>query len=135
MNSKKKTIKVFDKKIELVEQPLSWSVDNDALGMYTPSEKTIELYKRMGSKKRANTLIHELMHSIIHLAKIRFLSERQEESLVHKLSDYLCEIFKRNPDILDEFIEGIRVRSEAVRYRTIKKPAAKKTKVSKKNSR
>jgi len=112
-------------------------LSNDAFGMYTPSEKTIEVYSRLGSKKKANTIIHELMHSIIHLAKIKFLSERQEESLVGKLADYLCEVFKSNPDILDQFIEGVRVRSGAVRYKTIKKKRLpkKRTKGFKKISR
>jgi hypothetical protein len=115
-------VKVRNKihKIKLEERSDNWKEKEDAIGMYTSSDKLIEIYKKLGRKKKAIVLLHELIHSIIHLTRKRYLTDRQEESIAYAVSENLADFLQKNPELLDQIIDGVKTRSKKVRYKNIK---------------
>jgi hypothetical protein len=92
-----------------------------AIGLYTSRDKSIEIYKKLGKKKKAIILVHELIHSIIHLTRKRYLTDRQEESIAYAISENLIEYLHKNPELLDKIVEGTKSRSKKVKYKNVKK--------------
>ncbi len=115
-------IKVKNKQhsIKFEEKSIAWKEKEKAIGLYTPPDKSIGIYKKLGKKKKAIVLLHELIHSIIHLTRKRYLTDRQEESIAYAVSEYLIEYLNKNPKLLDMIIDGTKRRSKKITYKNIK---------------
>lgn len=111
-------IKGKEHKVTLEEQI---NLPEEVIGLYIPRDKSIEIYKNLGKKKKAIVLVHELIHSIIHLTRKRYLTNRQEESIAYAISETLIEYLHKNPELLDKIVEGTKRRSKKVKYKNIKK--------------
>lgn len=64
------------------------------------SAQTLRVFGKQGSDEFANTVLHEILHAINEVHKIRFKNERLEEEYVTRYADVLLTLFKDNPKLL-----------------------------------
>ncbi len=70
-------------------------------GMFNSQKMEIRLCKEFSSPQRAaDTLLHETIHAIFHVANITTASPEEEERLVTSLSTQICAVVRQNPDLI-----------------------------------
>ena len=81
-------------------------------GMFNSQKMEIRLCKEFSSPVRAaDTLLHEVIHSIFHIANITTANPEDEERLVTSLSTQICAVVRQNPDLikyLQESLKGLK---------------------------
>lgn len=92
---------IGDNDYKLVSRSKAWGERHDAMGMFHYERPLIELADH-GSDglELVNTVIHEILHGIIHEYEIE-MDGRIEERLVRCLSEGLTDVCKENPNLLE----------------------------------
>lgn len=94
-----KKVKIGSREYKVIKRSKRWGKKHKAYGQIQYDKRIIELSNDQNSKELADTLLHELIHSIIHEYKIK-LDGRKEESLVTKISNGFTDVFSKNPNLL-----------------------------------
>jgi Zn-dependent peptidase ImmA (M78 family) len=69
-------------------------------GEWFAKHHEIDYDKELIGGEKVNTLIHEILHAIVHVWGIKFNSHEQEEDIVNTLGGALATLFKDNPELL-----------------------------------
>ena len=112
IDGKKIRVGFTDLKIDLT--PPNFKKDNltDCYGQYLQRENKIEIQPNLGKVDEANTLIHEILHSIAYISGEnleggRLHGDNNEESVVNNFSNYLTQVFRDNKWILPYLINNL----------------------------
>tara|TARA_R110000803_G_scaffold48362_2_gene100491 strand:+ start:220 stop:591 length:372 start_codon:yes stop_codon:yes gene_type:complete len=86
--------------------------NTDYFGQYLSRESKIEIQKEISGIDYANTLLHEIIHSVIYLSSLNadggaLKDDDNEEQVANTLTNWLMGVFRDNPAILDIFKETI----------------------------
>ena len=98
--------------IELREPDFTDDNLTDCYGHYLKRKNLIQINKGLSDIDEANTLLHELMHSVVWLAGENhdggaLSDENTEERIVNNFSNYWIGIFRENKWLLDYFKEKL----------------------------
>ena len=61
----------------------------------------IDYDENMAAPEIVNTILHEVLHAIVHVWGIKFKDSDQEEEVVNALGGALSTLFKDNLELLD----------------------------------
>lgn len=64
------------------------------------SSQNIRVYGRQGEDEFANTILHEILHAINDVHKVKIGGDKKEEYLTTRYADCLLTLFKDNPKFL-----------------------------------
>jgi hypothetical protein len=64
------------------------------------ASQTIRVFGKQGPDEFCNTILHEILHGINDIHKIKFKSSKQEEAYVTSYADTILTLFKDNPRLL-----------------------------------
>ena len=72
-------------------------------GCYHAEEAKIRIKEGMEGRELLNTLLHEILHSIVYSygLKKEFKTDEEEEKIVNAFANGLTELLVRNPGVLD----------------------------------
>ena len=93
-------IKVGYKKYKLEKWKQTIANAGDAHGQFFSKEGVIGYTAEETGVSHANTILHELLHSIIYQWSID-LDEKTEEIVVNGLTNGLTTVFVDNPELVD----------------------------------
>jgi hypothetical protein len=84
----------------------------DCYGQYLQRESKIEIQPDLNKVDEANTLLHEILHSIAYISGEtldggRLHGENNEESVVNNFTNYLTQVFRDNKWILPYFVNNL----------------------------
>jgi len=106
-NKELTTVKVgfADIVIERVEPSFKKS-NTDHYGEYLSRENKINIQKEINGIDYSNTLLHEILHSIVYLSSLNadggsLKEEDNEEQVVNTITNWLMGVFRDNPKVLD----------------------------------
>lgn len=68
-------------------------------GQHVPNKCLIQIAPGLMPTHEANTLLHEVLHAVLHAAGVGLLLE-EEEKIVLAMANGLCQVMKDNPDFL-----------------------------------
>lgn len=94
-----KKLKIRNEKYDVVSRSKSWGDYHQAYGMIKYNDKLIQLAEDQAPAEMANTLLHEMLHAIIHEYEIG-IDGRSEERIVRTITDALTEAFSANPNLV-----------------------------------
>lgn len=64
------------------------------------SAQTLRVFGKQGDDEFANTVLHEILHALNEIHKIKFKNDKAEEEYVTRYADALLTLFKDNPKLL-----------------------------------
>ena len=111
IDGKKIKVHCTDITIELREPEFSEENLTDCYGHYLKRKNLIQINKGLSNIDEANTILHELLHSIAWLTNETndgaLAKEEVEERIVNNFTNYLIGIFRENKWLLDYFKEKL----------------------------
>jgi hypothetical protein len=99
----------FDWQIELIED--RFLSHSRRVGEIDFNDLTIKLCLKNDKQRIAETLIHEILHGIIHTNPVHKLDDELEESVVINLAYGLSSVIRDNPGLFGK-IEALQTREE-----------------------
>jgi hypothetical protein len=77
------------------------AIDNTQ-GSYNNESHEIKIKSEMGSREKLNTVLHEILHSIVYAYGIKseFGDDDKEEKVVNALGNGLTEVLVRNKELV-----------------------------------
>lgn len=74
----------------------------EIMGEYHYHDQTIEFDSSLPDTEKANVILHELLHAVVHTMGIKFQGGHEEEEfIVNAFGGGLTTIFRDNPLLLD----------------------------------
>lgn len=102
------SIKVGYKKYEVKKESKEWGDKHSAVAEIDSEKATIHYVGDHDSQlELTNSILHELLHSIVQLHHIKFPDEVQEEHVVDSMANGLTTILVDNPGLLKWMADGL----------------------------
>ena len=67
------------------------------------SAQTLRVFGKQADDEFANTVLHEVLHAMNEIHKIKFKNDIQEEEYVTRYADAILTLFKDNPKLFTWF--------------------------------
>lgn len=104
MNTRPTHIDISYMRLEVVERE-HYHPRQD-LGTMHYDQQVISVRAGMAASEEANTLLHECLHAIFYAYGISMPHE-QEEAVVNTVANGLCELIKRNPELVEYLVDRL----------------------------
>jgi len=88
-----------DAKVNAVKSREIEKRDN-IFGEWFAKNHEIDYDEAMVDGEKVNTILHEILHAIVHVWGIQFSSNDTEEAIVNSMASALVTIIKDNPDFV-----------------------------------
>lgn len=106
-------VKVGYKQYSVKEENKEWGDKHQAVAEIDSENSTIHYVGDHGCQlELTNSILHEIMHSIVQINHIKLPDEAQEEHVVDSMANGLTTILVDNPDLLKWMVEGLTNTSE-----------------------
>lgn len=73
---------------------------DNIFGEWFAKNHEIDFDEAMVEPEKANTILHEVLHAIVHVWGIEFKDSEQEETIVNSMSSAMVTIIKDNPEFI-----------------------------------
>ncbi len=92
------SVRVGFRHYEVIEWDQMDSSCEDRFGDQSMAQARIRVAAGINVEKQANVLLHELLHACYGQAALN--GGEKEETVVHSLSNVLCQVWQDNPDLI-----------------------------------
>ena len=103
IKNRDRDVKIAGQVYTIQEMPKGWHGQSNSYGQCDTEKLLIHLATQIPSTRKAETLLHELLHAIYYEYGVNHADD--EEATVHILSAGLFQVFKDNPEIVEEILK------------------------------
>jgi len=106
-------IRIGYQDIVIEREKASFSKPTDSYGEYDHRKNSITIQSELSSLDEANTLIHEVLHSISYINSLTVSgqpldTENKEEVVINQITNGLIQVFRDNPRLTNSLTDKIK---------------------------